>query len=176
MQAAAQVESKLPSPSPPSEAATSNGFLQGLPHKCHSFDVRSDNNADVDDAFGNPLSIAQPTYSNTQTKFRMQSLSSNRELSETQQQQVRDMMDSYHHQNVENSGTASWFTRVGISTDVSQEILKYYWCWNHPLFLFAHRPAFVQGMTMLGLKAPAIPNPFFSETLSKVWPHPLIFQ
>ena len=60
--------------------------------------------------------------------------------------------------------------KVNVSPEVSNELLKYHWCWVHPLFLFVYRPAFVRGMALVnsGNTPTSIDPPYFSDTLLKV--------
>ena len=59
--------------------------------------------------------------------------------------------------------------KVNIPKELSLELLKYHWCWIHPLFLFVYRPAFIRGMAMLDYSNPALRDPpYFSDTLLKV--------
>lgn len=60
--------------------------------------------------------------------------------------------------------------KVNVSPEVSNELLKFHWCWVHPLFLFVYRPAFVRGMALVnsGNTPTSIDPPYFSDTLLKV--------
>ncbi|KAJ4597012.1 hypothetical protein HRR83_004440 [Exophiala dermatitidis] len=69
---------------------------------------------------------------------------------------------------IEPFAVANGAARVNVPKEVAHELLKYHWCWVHPLFLFVYRPAFTGGMAMLDLSGHKVHDPpYFSETLLK---------
>lgn len=70
----------------------------------------------------------------------------------------------------EDFAIANASAKVNVATEVSHELLKYHWCWVHPLFLFVYRPAFVNGMSLVNraTSPTALDPPYFSDTLLKV--------
>ncbi|KAH8784721.1 putative Zn(II)2Cys6 transcription factor [Hyaloscypha finlandica] len=53
-----------------------------------------------------------------------------------------------------------------VSSEVASELLKFHWCWIHPMFQFVYRPAFTRGMALSSPNQPE--TSYFSETLLKV--------
>jgi Fungal specific transcription factor domain len=69
----------------------------------------------------------------------------------------------------EDYAIANTAVKTNLPKEISNELLKYHWCWIHPLFLFVYRPAFTRGMAMVNANSPDAPDPpYFSETLLKV--------
>ena len=69
----------------------------------------------------------------------------------------------------EEYAIANTAVKANISKEVSNELLKYHWCWIHPLFLMVYRPAFIRGMALVDASSPDSPDPpYFSDTLLKV--------
>jgi Fungal specific transcription factor domain/Fungal Zn(2)-Cys(6) binuclear cluster domain len=70
----------------------------------------------------------------------------------------------------EDYAIANASVKVNVATEVSHELLKYHWCWVHPLFLFVYRPAFVHGMSLVNSATTptGLDPPYFSDTLLKV--------
>ncbi len=59
--------------------------------------------------------------------------------------------------------------KINLPKELSDELLKYHWCWIHPLFIFVYRPAFIRGMSMVNANSLHAPDPpYYSETLLKV--------
>lgn len=69
---------------------------------------------------------------------------------------------------MEDFAIANTAPRVNLPKEVSEELLKFHWCWIHPLFAFVYRPAFTRGMTLVSSQAGSPEPPYFSETLLKV--------
>lgn len=82
----------------------------------------------------------------------------------------QDLRHNAHQQRqLEDFAIANTAPRVNLPKEVSEELLKFHWCWIHPLFLFVYRPAFTRGMTLVNSSQPGSPDPpYFSETLLKV--------
>lgn len=82
----------------------------------------------------------------------------------------RDLiLNATHQRQIEPFAIANGAAKANISKEISQELLKYHWCWMHPLFLIVYRPAFIRAMAMVDLNTPdAQDPPYFSETLLKV--------
>ena len=79
------------------------------------------------------------------------------------------IMNAGHQRQLEPFAIAHTAVKANVPKEISHELMKYHWCWIHPLFLFVYRPAFTRGMTMVNLSSPDAPDPpYFSETLLKV--------
>jgi Fungal specific transcription factor domain len=69
----------------------------------------------------------------------------------------------------EDYAIANTAVKANVSKEVSKELLRYHWCWIHPLFLVVYRPAFIRGMALVNTNVPdASDPPYFSGTLLKV--------
>lgn len=88
----------------------------------------------------------------------------------------RDLiLNANHQRQIEPFAIANGAAKANVPKEISQEILKYHWCWQHPLFLIVYRPAFTRGMAMVDLNTPEAQDPpYFSETLLKVGTCPRI--
>jgi len=86
------------------------------------------------------------------------------------QRMKRDLiLNATHQRQLEPFAIANSAAKVNVPKEISHELLKYHWCWIHPLFLFVYRPAFTRGMAMVALNSSATKDPpYFSETLLKV--------
>ncbi|EXJ87954.1 hypothetical protein A1O1_04881 [Capronia coronata CBS 617.96] len=82
----------------------------------------------------------------------------------------RDLiLNATRQRQIEPLAIANGAATANVTKEISQELLKYHWCWMHPLFLFVYRPAFTRGMAMVDMNAPAArESRYFSETLLKV--------
>lgn len=82
----------------------------------------------------------------------------------------RDLiLNANHQRQIEPFAIANGAAKANVPKEISQEMLKYHWCWQHPLFLIVYRPAFTRGMAMVDLNTPEAQDPpYFSETLLKV--------
>ncbi|KIX03271.1 uncharacterized protein Z518_06823 [Rhinocladiella mackenziei CBS 650.93] len=82
----------------------------------------------------------------------------------------RDLiLNANHQRQIEPFAIANGAAKANVPKEISHELLKYHWCWMHPLFLFVYRPAFIRGMAMVNLNTPGAQDPpYFSETLLKV--------
>lgn len=70
---------------------------------------------------------------------------------------------------IEPLAIANTALKVNIPEHISSELLKYHWCWIHPLFIFVYRPAFTKGMSLVDTQDPNAPDPpYFSQTLLTV--------
>lgn len=69
---------------------------------------------------------------------------------------------------LEDFAIANTAPRVNLPKEVSEELLKFHWCWIHPLFVFVYRPAFTRGMTLVNNQPGSPDPPYYSETLLKV--------
>lgn len=87
-----------------------------------------------------------------------------------EEQAKHDLRQNAHHQKqLEDFAVANATSRINLPKEVSEELLKFHWCWIHPLFLFVYRPAFTRGMALVNTSQPNSPDPpYFSETLLKV--------
>jgi hypothetical protein len=85
------------------------------------------------------------------------------------QQMRRDLiLNANHQRQIEPFAIANGAAKANVPKEISHEMLKYHWCWQHPLFLFVYRPAFTRGMAMVDLNTPGAQDPpYFSETLLK---------
>lgn len=78
-------------------------------------------------------------------------------------------MNATQQRQIEPFAIANSAVKVNVPKEVSHELMKYHWCWQHPLFLFIYRPAFTRGMAMVNYSSPEAKDPpYFSETLVKV--------
>lgn len=82
----------------------------------------------------------------------------------------RDLvLNATHQRQIEPFAIANGAAKTNVPKEISLELLKYHWCWQHPLFLVVYRPAFTKGMSMVDLNPSGAQNPpYFSETLLKV--------
>lgn len=85
-------------------------------------------------------------------------------------QMKRDLvMNATQQRQIEPYAIANSAVKVNIPKELSLELLKYHWCWIHPLFLFVYRPAFTRGMAMIDYNSQdGRDPPYFSDTLLKV--------
>ena len=69
----------------------------------------------------------------------------------------------------EDYAIANTAVKVNVPKELSNELLRFHWCWIHPLFLFVYRPAFTRGMAMVDANSLDAPDPpYYSDTLLKV--------
>lgn len=86
-----------------------------------------------------------------------------------QQARMQLVLNARHQRQIEPFAIANGAAKVNFPKETSLELLKYHWCWQHPLFLVVYRPAFTKGMSAIDLSNPgADSSPYFSETLLKV--------
>jgi hypothetical protein len=79
------------------------------------------------------------------------------------------VLNATQQRQIEPYAIANSAVKVNIPKELSLELLKYHWCWIHPLFLFVYRPAFTRGMAMIDHNSPGARDPpYFSDTLLKV--------
>lgn len=76
--------------------------------------------------------------------------------------------NAQHQRQLEEFAIANAAPRINLPKEVSEELLRFHWCWIHPLFAFVYRPAFTRGMTLVSSQPGAPEPPYFSETLLKV--------
>lgn len=95
-------------------------------------------------------------------------------LSPTSEQEEEQAKQDLRHnaqqqRQLEDFAIANTARRVNLPKEVSEELLRFHWCWVHPMFVFVYRPAFTRGMTLVNSSQPGSPDPpYFSETLLKV--------
>ena len=82
----------------------------------------------------------------------------------------RDLvMNATQQRQIEPFAIANSAMKINVPKEISSELLKYHWCWMHPLFLFVYRPAFTRGMAMIDNSSlHSRDPPYFSDTLLKV--------
>ena len=86
-----------------------------------------------------------------------------------EEQAKQDLRQNAQQQRqLEDFAIANTASRVNLPKEVSEELLKFHWCWIHPLFVFVYRPAFTRGMTMVNSQPGSPDPPYYSETLLKV--------
>lgn len=86
-----------------------------------------------------------------------------------EEQAKQDLRENAQQQRqLEDFAIANTAPRVNLPKEVSEELLKFHWCWIHPLFLFVYRPAFTRGMTLVNSQPGSPDPPYYSETLLKV--------
>ena len=88
---------------------------------------------------------------------------------EEQQAKQELLMNASHQRQMEPFAVANSAVRINVPKEISLELLKYHWCWMHPLFLFVYRPAFTKAMSLVDYSTPdAHDPPYFSDTLLRV--------
>ena len=88
---------------------------------------------------------------------------------EDQQTKQNLVTNAGHQRQMESFAIANSAVRINVPKEISTELLKYHWCWIHPLFLFVYRPAFTKAMTMVDYSTPEAGDPpYFSDTLLRV--------
>ena len=69
----------------------------------------------------------------------------------------------------EEYAIANTAIKANVPKELSNELLRFHWCWIHPLFLFVYRPAFTRGMAMVDASSIDAPDPtYYSDALLKV--------
>lgn len=69
----------------------------------------------------------------------------------------------------EDFAIANTAVKANVPKELSNELLKFHWCWIHPLFLFVYRPAFTRCMAMVDASSLDAPDPpYYSDALLKV--------
>lgn len=92
-----------------------------------------------------------------------------RSQQEEEQAKLDLRQNAQQQRQLEDFAIANTAPRVNLPKEVSEELLKFHWCWIHPLFIFVYRPAFTRGMTLVNSSQPnALDPPYFSETLLRV--------
>lgn len=173
-QAGSVDEKKLPSASPASETAGSQTSVQanGLAHRNRHVkwetDISVDDNGSV--TFHNSTSpIYEPPSSQRHHPIAIAQVSYNGHPQDDQRVRRDLILNATHQRQIEPFAVANGAAKTNVPKEVSLELLKYHWCWMHPLFLFVYRPAFTRGMAMVDLNTPGAQDPpYFSETLLKV--------
>ena len=91
---------------------------------------------------------------------------------QSQQQDEQTKQDlrqnAQQQRQLEGFAIANTAPHVNLPKEVSEELLKFHWCWIHPLFVFVYRPAFTRGMTLVDSQPGSPDPPYYSETLLKV--------
>ncbi|KIW93911.1 uncharacterized protein Z519_05226 [Cladophialophora bantiana CBS 173.52] len=165
-------DKKLPSASPASETAGSQSSGQALAHRNRHIKWEAD--ISVDDSggvtFHNSTSpIHEPPSSQRHHPPIAAQLSYSGNLHEDQRVKRDLILNATHQRQIEPFAIANGAAKTNVPKEISHELLKYHWCWMHPLFLFVYRPAFTRGMAMVDLNTPGAQDPpYFSETLLKV--------
>ncbi|KIW80586.1 hypothetical protein Z517_07202 [Fonsecaea pedrosoi CBS 271.37] len=165
-------DKKLPSASPASETAGSQSSGQALAHRNRHVkwetDISVDESGSV--AFHNSTSpIHEPPSSQRHHPPIAAQLSYNGNIHEDQRVKRDLIYNATHQRQMEPYAIANGALKTNIPKEISHELLKYHWCWQHPLFLFVYRPAFTRCMAMADLNTPSGPDPpYFSESLLKV--------
>ncbi|KIX99822.1 uncharacterized protein Z520_04458 [Fonsecaea multimorphosa CBS 102226] len=171
-QAGSHDDKKLPSASPASETAASQSSGQALAHRNRHIKWEAD--ISVDDTgsvtFHNSTSpIHEPPSSQRHHQSITAQLNYNGNLHEDQRVKRDLILNATHQRQIEPFAIANGAAKTNVPKEISNELLKYHWCWQHPLFLFVYRPAFTRGMAMVDLNTPGAQDPpYFSETLLKV--------
>ncbi|KAK5464693.1 hypothetical protein LTS15_001255 [Exophiala xenobiotica] len=164
-------EKKLSEASPVSETAGSQSS-SGLAHRNRQVkwatDISVDETGTV--AFHNSTSpIYQPPSAQHQHSPIPSAPTRTTGSGQDDQQMRRDLiLNANHQRQIEPFAIANGAAKANVPKEISHEMLKYHWCWQHPLFLFVYRPAFTRGMAMVDLNTPGAQDPpYFSETLLK---------
>lgn len=173
-QAGTNDERRLPSTSPASEIAGSQGSAYNLPYRSRSVKLESDISVDDNGSvtFHNSTSTMYEPPSSQ--KYLNSSRTGNPYPShnsaiDDQQARRQLVLNASHQRQIEPFAIANGAARVNFPKETSLELLKYHWCWQHPLFLVVYRPAFTKGMSAIDLGNPGAEDPpYFSDTLLKV--------
>jgi hypothetical protein len=171
-QAGSHDEKKLPSASPASETAASQSSSQALAYRNRHIKWEAD--ISVDDSggvtFHNSTSPIHEFPSSQRHQPPITAQLSYIVNPQEDQRVKRDLiLNATHQRQIEPFAIANGAAKANVPKEISHELLKYHWCWMHPLFLFVYRPAFTRGMAMVDLNAPGAQDPpYFSETLLKV--------
>lgn len=172
LQAGSHEDRKLPSASPASETAGSQSSSQALAYRSRQIKWEAD--LSIDDTggvtFHNSTSpIHEFPASQRQHPPVSAHLNLNGNSREDQRVKRELILNATHQRQIEPFAIANGAAKANVPKEISHELLKYHWCWMHPLFLFVYRPAFTRGMAMVDLNTPGAQDPpYFSETLLKV--------
>lgn len=114
--------------------------------------------------------VHEPPTNNTLTPVSQSSGVGEHASPQDDQQTKRELvMNATHQRQIEAYAIANSAVKSNVPKEISLELLKYHWCWMHPLFLFVYRPAFTRAMTMIDNTSLDSQDPtYFSETLLKV--------
>ncbi|KAK5106578.1 hypothetical protein LTS08_000698 [Lithohypha guttulata] len=176
-----QLEEKkvLPAGSPITSASSSRQTEYGLdsilPYRSPpSRTTKWEADISVDDRgsisfHGSTSAVHEPPNLEQAAQITSQQLMSPRSQQEEEQTKHDLRQNAQNQRQLEDFAIANTASRVNLPKDVSEELLKFHWCWIHPLFAFVYRPAFTRGMTLVNASQPGLPDPpYFSETLLKV--------
>ncbi|KPI40425.1 Nitrogen assimilation transcription factor nirA [Cyphellophora attinorum] len=161
-------EEKISIASPASDANVSQqSGSQSAPNRRRIWE----NDIIVDDrgkvAFNGPTSaVYEPPDNSALQPLNQQSVSS---VTKDEEMKRNLVVNATQQREIEPYAIANGAVKVNIPKELSEELLRYHWCWIHPLFLFVYRPAFVRGMSSIDFNAPSRKDPpYFSDTLLKV--------
>ena len=150
----------------PKSDATHSSSANGLAHR--NKHVKWEGDISVDDhggiSFHNSTSGLHESH-----PMAMDSILSPATPTEEQQAKHELVANAGHQRSLETYAIAHSAPKVDVPKEISEELLRYHWCWMHPLFLFVYRPAFTRAMGMVDYSTPSAPDPvYFSGTLLKV--------
>lgn len=136
--------------------------------------VKWDTDISVDDRgsisfHGSTSAVHEPPNLEQAAQITPEQLLSPKSEQEEEQTKQDLRQNAQQQRQLEDFAIANTAQRVNLPKEVSEELLKFHWCWIHPLFVFVYRPAFTRGMTLVNSSQPGSPDPpYFSETLLKV--------
>lgn len=118
---------------------------------------------------GSTSAVHEPPNLEQTTQITPQQLLSPKSEQEDEQTKQELRHNAQQQRRLEDFAITNTAQRVNLPKEVSEELLKFHWCWIHPVFIFVYRPAFTRGMTLVNSSQPGSPDPpYFSETLLKV--------
>ncbi|KIV79701.1 hypothetical protein PV11_07248 [Exophiala sideris] len=170
--AASHDEKKLPANSPASETALSQGsnsIAQRNRQVKWETDISMDESGSI--AFHNSTSpiYEPPSTQRQRSPIHGAQVNVSRTVQDDQRARRDLILNANHQKQIEPFAIANGAAKANVPKEISQEMLKYHWCWQHPLFLIVYRPAFTRGMAMVDVNTPGAQDPpYFSETLLKV--------
>jgi hypothetical protein len=162
-------DKKHPSPAP---SDGTGGHTSTLAHRNRH--VNWENAISLDDhggiVFHNSTSVVHEPSSNGARLTPKLNANSNHSSPHDDQRMKRDLvLNANHQRQIEHYAIANTAVKLNVPKDTSLELLKYHWCWVHPMFLFVYRPAFTRCMAMIDCNNPESQDlPYFSDTLLKV--------
>jgi hypothetical protein len=164
-------DSRLGAASPTSET-TSQASSQALAyrhrHAKWEIDLSVDDDGGV--AFHNSTSpIYEPLAQHRRLSTIATQLRHDADLQNEQHIRRDLVLNATHQKQIEPYAVANGAVKSNLPKELSHELMKIHWCWQHPLFLVLYRPSFTRGMAMVDCSTPGAEDPpYFSGTLLKV--------
>jgi hypothetical protein len=170
-QAGSYEDKRIPAASPASETAgsqSSNSVAHRNRHIKWETDISMDDTGSV--TFHNSTSpiYEPPANQRHHSPIPLAQVAVGGSLQDDQRVRRDLIINANHQRQIEPYAIANGAAKTNVPKDLSLELLRYHWCWMHPLFLFVYRPAFTSAMAMVTNAPGAQDPPYFSETLLKV--------